>query len=82
MGWGYAMNEQQRTAESGATVWQRIPGLRADHGHMAVPCQTCRAAAGEPCRKGGDSWPEPARWPHAARRDAARLVAWWEELGR
>lgn len=32
-----------------------------------VGCAVCNSHRGEPCRKGGASWPDPAHQPHVGR---------------
>lgn len=39
-----------------------------------VPCSTCNSKRQEPCRKGGDSWPEVANQTHIARIRAGLLL--------
>ena len=64
------------------TPFQTFPGLRPQSGYVAVPCSYCNAGPGKRCVQGYDGWPNLARKPHAARRDAARLVAWWHDFGQ
>lgn len=63
------------------TAYQKFPGLTPQRGYQAVPCGTCMAKQGEPCGMGGESWGRLAHTPHQARRQAAHLVAWWNDYG-
>lgn len=72
----------ERAGLGEVTAFMRHPGLTPSGGFLAVPCRSCLADQGQPCVKGGEAWPERARQPHAERRKAAHLVAWWDDYGR
>jgi len=55
--------------------------LTEANGCIAVRCAACNSPVGDPCRKGGESYPEMADRPHKRRREDALLVRWWREFG-